>query len=89
MNIREFKAKYMARLMEIRKQISEKYPDRSDRAQYISDLLIVKLRSLRTFTLADYLATLYDAVKEFKELEALIPSEKEIKALLKSPDLDQ
>jgi hypothetical protein len=89
MTLREFKAKYMAKLMEIRKQVSEKYPDPTGRAQYICDVIATKLRSLRTFTLTDYLATLYDATKEFKEFEAMIPSEKEIKALLKSPDLDQ
>jgi len=89
MSLREFKARYMAKLMEIRKQISLKYPDPTGRAQYICDLLSIKLRSLRTFTLTDYLATLYDAVKEFKEFEALIPSEKEIKKLLGASDLDQ
>jgi len=89
MKLREFKAKYIAKLMEIRKQISEKYPNQADRAQYICDVIAMKLRSLRTFTLSDYLATLYDATKEFKEFEELIPSEKEIKALMKSLDLDQ
>jgi len=89
MTLREFKAKYIAKLMVLCKQLLEKYPDRLDRVQYVCDLIAMKLRSLRTFTLTDYLATLYDAVKEFKEFEAMIPSEKEIKALLKSPDLDQ
>ena len=89
MNLRDFKAKYMAKLMALRKQLIEKYPDRSDRVQYVCDVIAMKLRALRTFTLTDYLATLYDAVKEFKELEALIPSEKEVKALLRVSDLDQ
>jgi len=41
-----------------------------------------KLENLRVFTLTDYLATLHHAAKEFKELEALIPSEQEIEELL-------
>jgi len=89
MSLREFKAKYMAKLMVLCKQLLEKYNDRSDRVQYVCDLIAMKLQSLRTFTLTNYLATLYDAVKEFKEFESLLPSEKEIKALLKTSDLDQ
>jgi len=89
MSLREFKAKYMAKLMTLCKQLFEKYNDRSDRVQYVCDLIAMKLRSLRTFTLTDYLATLYNACKEFRELEALIPSEKEVEELIKTPDLDQ
>jgi hypothetical protein len=89
MRLREFKAKYMAKLMELRKRLTEKYPDRSDRVIYISDLLMAKLRSLRTFTLTDYLATLYDATREFSEFESLLPGEKEIESLLNASDLDQ
>jgi hypothetical protein len=49
-------------------------------------LLINKLRNLRVFTLTDYLAVLYNASKEFPELEALMPSSKTVEELLKSGD---
>lgn len=81
--MREFKAKSLTRLIEIKRQLLEKYPDRSQRIEYITDLLATKLENLRLFTLTDYIFTLYQASKEFKELEALIPGEKEVEELLK------
>jgi len=84
MTLREFKAKYLARLLNLRKQLIEKYPDRADRIKYVVDILVSKLDNLRVFTLPDYLSTLYHATKEFKELEELIPPEDEIKELIKS-----
>jgi hypothetical protein len=79
--LREFKAKYLAKLLNLKKQLIEKYPDRSERLNYIIDLLATKLENLRTFTLTDYLFTLYLATKEFPELEAMIPGEEEIQEL--------
>ena len=83
MTLREFKAKYLARLLNLKKQLLEKYPDRAERINYIVDLLVTKLENLRTYTLTDYIATLYHASKEFKEIEQLIPTEKEINELLR------
>jgi hypothetical protein len=82
MKLREFKAKYIVVLLNLRKQLAEKYPEKRDRVEYVLDRLALKLRSLRTFTLSDYIASLYDAVKDFPELQALVPSEQEINALL-------
>jgi len=81
--LREFKARSLAKLVEIKRELLEKYPDRSERINYIVDLLAVKLDNLRTYTLTDYIFTLYQASKEFKELEQLIPSYQEIDELLK------
>jgi hypothetical protein len=80
--LREFKAKYLAKLLNLKKQLIEKYPDRAERINYIVDLLASKLENLRVFTLADYLFTLHLAAKEFRELEQIIPSEQEVEELL-------
>ena len=81
--MREFKAKSLAKLIEIKRELLEKYPDRSERINYIVDLLATKLDNLRTYTLTDYIFTLYQASKEFRELEQLIPSYQETDELLK------
>jgi hypothetical protein len=80
--LREFKAKYLAKLLNLKKQLLEKYPERAERINYIVDLLAGKLEHLRTFTLADYLFTVHLAAKEFREIEQLVPSEQEINELL-------
>jgi uncharacterized hydantoinase/oxoprolinase family protein len=80
--LREFKAKYIVILLNMKKQLAEKYPDKKERVEFIVDRLATKLRNLRTFTLSDYIASLYDAVKEFPELQVLVPSEQEIAGLL-------
>jgi len=82
MKLREFKAKYIVVLLNLKKQLAEKYPEKRDRVEYVMDRLALKLRNLRVFTLSDYIASLYDAVKEFPELHALVPSEHEINSLL-------
>jgi hypothetical protein len=81
--LREFKTKYMARLLEIKKHLLEKYPDKRDRVEFIVDTLLAKLTRLRRYTLPDYLSTLARATKDFKELEALIPPKEEVEELLK------
>jgi DNA gyrase/topoisomerase IV subunit A len=78
-----FKAWSIARAIELKKQLVEKYPEKRERVEYIIDLLINKLRNLRVFTLTDYLATLHHAAKEFREIEQIIPSEQEVEELLK------
>ena len=80
--LREFKAKYLTKLLNLKKQLVEKYPEKSGRVEYIVDILVAKLEHLRTFTLTDYIATIYHASKEFKEFEQIIPSEQEIEELL-------
>jgi hypothetical protein len=80
--LREFKAKYLAKLLNLRKQLVEKYPDKVQRVEYVIDVLVAKLEHLRTFTLSDYLATLHHASREFREIEELIPSENEIQELI-------
>jgi hypothetical protein len=84
--LREFKARSLARLIEIKRQLLEKYPDRSERVNYITDLLATKLENLRTYTLTDFIFTLYQASKEFKEFEKLMPSLQEVDELLKSSE---
>jgi hypothetical protein len=84
--LREFKARSLAKLVELKKELLEKYPDKADRINQIADLIATKLENLRTFTLTDYIFTLYQASREFKELEALIPSSKEVNELLKSSE---
>jgi hypothetical protein len=83
LTLREFKTKYLTRLLNLKKQLLERYPDRAERINYIVDLLVTKLENLRTYTLTDYIATLYHASKEFKEIEQLIPTEEEINELLR------
>ena len=85
--LREFKAKYLAKLLNLKKQLLEKYPDRAQRVEHIVDTLVAKLEHLRTFTLTDYIATIYHASREFKEFEQLIPSEQEVEELLEREDL--
>jgi hypothetical protein len=80
--LREFKAKYLAKLLNLKKQLLEKYPDRRERVEHVVDVLVAKLEHLRTFTLSDYLFTLHLATKEFPELEQLIPPEEEVRKLL-------
>jgi len=83
MKLREFKAKYLAKLLNLKKQLLEKYPDRAQRVEYVVNVLVAKLENLRVFTLTDYLSTLYHATKEFKELEELIPPSEEVEELLR------
>jgi hypothetical protein len=83
MELREFKAKYMARLLNLRKQLLERYPDKAQRVEYVIDILGSKLSSLRIYTLADYLRTVQLAIKEFPELEELVPPKEEIEQLLR------
>jgi hypothetical protein len=81
--LREFKAKYIAKLLEIKRDLLERYADKRDRVEFIVDTLLAKLTRLRRYTLPDYLSTLARAAKEFPELSQLIPSEREVEELLK------
>jgi hypothetical protein len=81
--LREFKAKYMAILLELKEELEQRYPDRTQRVEYVADILMSKLENLRTFTLADYLHTIYLVSKEFREFKRMIPSREEIEQLLR------
>ena len=80
--LREFKAKYLAKLLNLKKQLLEKYPERRDRVEHVVDVLAAKLEHLRVYTLPDYLFTLHLAAKEFREIEELVPSEEEVRELI-------
>ena len=82
MTLREFKAKYLTKLLNLRKQLLEKYPEKTQKIEYMVSMLVAKLEHLRTYTLSDYVATIYQAIREFKEFEELVPSEDEIRKLL-------
>jgi hypothetical protein len=82
MKLREFKAKYLAKIANLKRQLLEKYPEKRDRVEYILDVLVTKLEHLRVFTLSDYITTLYHSAKEIPEIEQLIPSEREVEELI-------
>jgi len=79
--LREFKAMSLAKLMSLAKKLKEKYPERIDRIEYIVFELVSKLQNLRTYTLTDYLFTLYLASQEFQEFVELMPDEKTVMEL--------
>jgi hypothetical protein len=80
--LREFRAKYLAKLLNLKRQLLEKYPERAQRVEYVVDVLASKLSTLHVYSLADYLFTVHLATKEFPELEELIPNSREIEELL-------
>ncbi|MEM4436889.1 MAG: hypothetical protein QXO22_08095 [Thermosphaera sp.] len=83
MTLREFKALSLAKLMMLSKKLKEKYPEKSDRIEYLVDVLVAKLQSLRKYTLTDYLFTVYLSLREFPEFAELMPSKEEVEELLK------
>jgi hypothetical protein len=78
-----FKARYMSRLMSLRKELNKRYSEKTDRVETIIFEIAPKLANLRRHMLTDYLFTVTLACKEFQELCSLIPSEQEIKQLYK------
>jgi len=86
MRLAKFRAKYMARLQELRQRLLSQYPERRERIEYICDLLMNKLQNLRTHTLADYIHTVYLAIKEFPEFKEIIPPPEEVEKLLNEED---
>jgi hypothetical protein len=79
------KAKYLVRLMRLRKELKQKYPDKIDRVENIVFELAPKLANLRRHMLTDYLFTVTLACKEFSEFCQLIPSEQEISQVFTVP----
>ena len=81
-----FKAKYMARLMKLRKELKAKYPSKTDRVEEIVFDLAPRLANLRKHMLTDYLFTATLACREFTEFCQLVPTENEIKTLFVVPE---
>jgi hypothetical protein len=81
-----FKAKYLCRLMRLRRELKAKYPSKSDRVENIVFELASRLANLRRHMLTDYLFTVTLACKEFTEFCQLVPTENEIKTLFVVPE---
>jgi hypothetical protein len=77
-----FKAKYLARLMKLRKELKQKYHEKGDRVEEIVFEIAPKLANMRRYMMTDYLFVTTLACKEFAEFCQLVPTEQEIKQLL-------
>jgi hypothetical protein len=73
-----FKAKYLARLLKLRKELKQKYPIKADRIENIVSEVAPRLANLRRHMLTDYLFAVTHACEEIAEFCSLIPSEQEI-----------
>ena len=85
-SLREFRARELARLWSIRTRLLGKYPDRVERIDYLTRVIATKLDTLRSYTLADLLFTIYLASSEFEEFGELMPSEEEVSELMSSEE---
>jgi hypothetical protein len=81
-----FKAKYLSRLMMLRKELKAKYPEKADRIETIVFEIAPKLANLRRHALTDYLFTITLACREFNEFCQLVPTEQEIKTIFVVPE---
>jgi len=81
-----FKAKYLVRLMELRKELKQRYSEKEDRIETIVFELAPKLANLRRHMLTDYLFTITLACREFSEFCQLVPSDEEIKKIYERLD---
>lgn len=86
MKLREFKALMLTKILSLKKELLQKYPERSERIEQLTELLIHKTQNLRIFTLSDYIHTLYLASKEFPEFEKIMPSANVVEELLRDED---
>ena len=80
------KAKYLARLMRLRKELKQKYREKAERVEEIVFEIAPKLANLRKHMLTDYLFTATLACRELKELCNMVPSEEEIKKIFVVPE---
>ena len=80
-----FKARYLVRLVKMRKVLKQKYPEKAERVESIIFEIASKLANLRRHMLTDYLFTVTLACKEFPEFCSLVPSEQEINQLFVMP----
>jgi hypothetical protein len=76
-----FKAKYISRLMRLRKELKQKYSNKADRIEEIVFNIATKLANLRRHTLADYMFSVTLACKEFAEFCSLVSTWQEIKQI--------
>jgi hypothetical protein len=81
-----FKAKYLCRLIKLRKELKQKYHEKDDRIETIVFEIAPKLANIRRHMLTDYLFTATLACREFNELCQLVPTEQEIKQLFVVPE---
>ena len=81
-----FKAKYMSRLIRLRKELKAKYPEKADRIETIVFELAPRLANLRRHMLTDYLFVATLACREFAEFCNLVPTENEIKQIFVVPE---
>ena len=79
-----FKAKYLARLMKLRKELKQKYHEKGDRVEEIVFEIAPKLANMRRYMMTDYLFTVTLACREFAEFCQLAPSEEEVKKIFES-----
>jgi hypothetical protein len=80
------KAKYLARLIKLRKELKQKYHEKDERIETIVFEIAPKLANLRKHMLTDYLFTATLACREFAEFCKIVPTEQEIKTLFVVPE---
>jgi len=84
-----FKAKYLARLMRLRRELKQKYPDKKDRIETIVFEIASLLHLLRRDGLTTYLFNVTMVCKEYPEfctlVPSLVPSDDEIKKIFVVP----
>ena len=83
MELREFKAITMSKLMKLSEELKQKYPSKAQRIGELTDMIVAKLTNLRSYTMSDFLFLLYAASKEFPEFKELFPDPKDLEQLLK------
>ena len=83
MELREFKAVTLAKLMKLSEELKAKYPEKASRIDELTDMIVAKLNNLRSYTMSDFLFLLYAASKEFPEFKQLIPEPQEVEQLMK------
>ena len=83
MELREFKAITMSKLMKLSEELKQKYPQKASRVDELVDMIVAKLNNLRSYTMSDFLFLLYAASKEFPEFKQLIPEPQEVEQLMK------
>jgi hypothetical protein len=81
-----FKAKYLCRLMKLRKELKAKYPEKADRIETIVFEIAPRLVDLRRHALTDYMFTATLACREFQEFCSLVPTENEIRQIFVVPE---
>ena len=79
------KAKFMAKLMWMRRELKQKYREKAIEIENIVFELASKLANLRRHMLTDYLFAVTLACKVFNEFCQLIPSEQEIRQVFTVP----